>query len=89
MSVESFESIAIANKFYLGVGISYSLFTTLIIIWITENIILLYDVEMFKRMSELDFNVKYEDDRDDGIGVLGESMNEMSQRLRILQGRSR
>lgn len=38
MSVESFrESIAIANKFYLGVGISLILVTTIIIIGITRK----------------------------------------------------
>ena len=84
MSVESFrESIAIANKFYLGVGISLILVTTLIIIWITRKYTqpLLQLADISKRMSELDFNVKYEDDRDDEIGVLGESMNEMSDKL--------
>jgi len=84
MSVESFrESIAIANKFYLGVGISLILVATLIIIWITRKYTqpLLQLADISKRMSELDFNVKYEDDRDDEIGVLGESMNEMSDKL--------
>ena len=84
MSVESFrESIAIANKFYLGVGISLILVTTIIIIGITRKYTqpLLQLADISKRMSELDFNVKYEDDRDDEIGVLGESMNEMSDKL--------
>ena len=62
MSVESFrESIAIANKFYLGVGISLILVATLIIIWITRKYTqpLLQLADISKRMSELDFNVKY------------------------------
>ena len=66
MSVESFrESIAIANKFYLGVGISLILVTTLIIIWITRKYTqpLLQLADISKRMSEL------------------ESMNEMSDKL--------
>ena len=37
--------------------------------------------DISKRMSELDFNVKYADERNDEIGVLGESMNEMSDKL--------
>ena len=84
MSVESFrESIAIANKFYLGVGISLILVTTIIIIGITRKYTqpLLQLADISKRMSELDFNVKYADERDDEIGVLGESMNEMSDKL--------
>ena len=84
MSVESFrESIAIANKFYLGVGISLILVTTIIIIGITRKYTqpLLQLADISKRMSELDFNVKYADERNDEIGVLGESMNEMSDKL--------
>ena len=75
MSVESFrESIAIANKFYLGVGISLILVTTIIIIGITRKYTqpLLQLADISKRMSELDFNVKYADERNDEIGVLGE-----------------
>lgn len=84
MSVESFrESISISNKFYLGLGIGLMIVITVIIIWVTRSftkpIYQLADIS--KRMSNLDFNVKYTEKRDDEIGVLGESMNEMSERL--------
>lgn len=84
MSVESFrESISIANKFYLGLGIALIIMTTIIIILVTRKytkpVLQLADIS--KRMSRLDFNAKYTGKRDDEIGVLGESMNEMSEKL--------
>ncbi len=84
MSVESFrESIAIANKFYLGLGIALIIITTIAIVGMTRRytIPLLQLSDISKRMSELDFNVKYEGVRNDEIGILGESMNEMSEKL--------
>ena len=84
MSVESFrESIAIANKFYLGVGISLILVTTIIIIGITRKYTqpLLQLADISKRMSELDFNVKYPVKTQDEIGVLGNSINMLSEKL--------
>ncbi len=84
MSIESFrESISISNKFYLGLGIGLTFIITSIIIMVTRKftkpIIQLADIS--KHMSNLDFNVKYTGQRDDEIGVLGESMNEMSDKL--------
>lgn len=84
MSVESFkESIGISNKFYLGLGIGLLIMTTIVIIWgmrrFTNPILQLADIS--KKMSNLDFNAKYEGNYDDEIGVLGESMNEMSDKL--------
>ncbi len=84
MSVENFqESIAISNKFYLTVGIVLLIITTLTIILITRRYTkpVLQLAEISQKMSELDFETKYEGNRKDEIGVLGESMNELSEKL--------
>ena len=84
MSVENFqESISISNKFYLAVGIVLLILTTLTIILITRRytqpVLQLADIS--KKMSELDFETKYRGHRKDEIGILGESMNELSEKL--------
>lgn len=84
MSVESFkESIGITNKFYLRLGIGVILLTTVVILLVMNKYTksLLQLSEISKRMSELDFNVKYEGHHNDELGVLGESINEMSEKL--------
>ncbi|MCR5705126.1 MAG: HAMP domain-containing histidine kinase [Eubacterium sp.] len=84
MSVENFqESIAISNKFYLLVGIVLLVITTMTIILIARRYTrpVLQLAEISKKMSELDFETKYEGNRKDEIGVLGESMNELSEKL--------
>lgn len=84
MSVESFrESINISNKFYLGLGIGLLIVITITIIMVTRKftkpIYQLADIS--RRMSNLDFNVRYTGKRDDEIDVLGTSMNELSEKL--------
>lgn len=84
MSVESFkESISISNKFYLGLGIALIIVTTLIIIFVTRKFTdpILQLADISKKMSNLDFNAKYTGNYDNEIGVLGESMNDMSKKL--------
>lgn len=84
MSVESFkESTSISNKFYLGLGITLMLLITVIIILVgkrfTAPILQLADIS--KKMSNLDFEARYQGNHDDEIGILGESMNDMSDKL--------
>ena len=84
MSVESFrESISISNKFYLGLGIIAIILATLIILMITSRYTkpLLELADLSKKMSELDFNAKYTGYHNDEIGMLGNSMNDMSEKL--------
>lgn len=84
MSVESIkESIGITNKFYLRLGVVVILLTTVVILLVMNKYTksLLQLAEISKRMSKLDFNVKYEGHHNDELGVLGESMNEMSEKL--------
>lgn len=77
------EMVSVANRFYLNVGLVITLFgillTGFIAARVTKPIRELADVS--KRMSNLDFDVKYMGNSKDEIGVLGESMNEMSDAL--------
>lgn len=84
MSVENIkESISISNKFYLAVGSVLLIVTTLTIILITRRYTrpVLQLAEISEKMSELDFETKYEGNRKDEIGILGDSMNELSEKL--------
>ena len=84
MSVENFkESVAITNQFYLILGVVVILITTIVILFFmnryTKALLSLADIS--KRMSKLDFNVKYQGHYKDELVVLGESINEMSEKL--------
>lgn len=84
MSVESFrESVSISNKFYLGLGIALIIVITFIMLAVTRKYTkpVLQLADLSQRMSNLDFNAKYAGNYDDEIGVLGESMNDMSRKL--------
>lgn len=83
-SVENIrETLAITNRFYLTLGIII-VFILLVAILILANeytkpILQLADIS--KRMSDLDFEAKYTGNHKDEIGVLGNSINEMSNKL--------
>ena len=84
ISVESIrESIGIANKFYLGVGIGLILIVSVMIILVMRRYTkpVLQLAEISSKMSMLDFEARYTGHRKDEIGVLGESINEMSTQL--------
>lgn len=84
MSVESFrESISISNKFYLGLGIALIIVITVIMLVVTRQYTkpVLQLADLSQKMSHLDFNAKYTGNHNDEIGILGESMNEMSDKL--------
>jgi signal transduction histidine kinase len=84
MSIESFkESINISNKFYLWIGLITIIIATVIILIITSRYTkpLLALADISSKMSELDFNAKYTGHHNDELGVLGRSMNEMSDKL--------
>lgn len=84
MSVESFkESISISNKFYLWIGFVAIIVATIIILIVTSRYTkpLLELADISKKMSELDFNAKYTGHHNDELGVLGNSMNDMSEKL--------
>lgn len=84
MSVESIrESLSIANGFYLTLGIAIILIVTISILIITRRFTkpVLELAHISKKVSELDFDAKYTGKSKDEIGILGESINEMSDKL--------
>ena len=84
VSVENFkESLSITNKFYIGLLIALIVVITILMIVLTRRytIPMLQLATISKKMSELDFDVKYEGKHNDELGVLGDSINEMSEKL--------
>ena len=84
LSVENFkESLSITNKFYIGLLIALIVVITILMIVLTRRytIPMLQLASISKKMSELDFDVRYEGKHNDELGVLGDSMNEMSEKL--------
>ena len=84
LSVENFkESLSITNHFYAGLAIVLIVIITILMIVLTRKytIPMLQLASISKKMSELDFDVKYEGHHNDELGVLGDSMNEMSEKL--------
>ena len=77
------EVVDIVNKFYLNVGLILTVVgvfaTGIIAAKVTQPIREL--AKLSQKMSKLEFDVKYNGKAKDEIGVLGESMNEMSYAL--------
>lgn len=77
------ESVTISNKFLAYIGIIVTFIGTLIMFLFSKNftkpILILSDIA--KRMSHLDFDVKYEGNNQDEIGILGDSINSLSEKL--------
>lgn len=83
-NVESMkESVAIANKFLTYAGIAVTLLIAVVILIATKAVVRpIRQLSMIaKRMSDLDFNVKYTVTTRDEIGELGQSINILSERL--------
>lgn len=84
MSVESFkESISISNNFYLWIGVIAIIIATIVILIVTSRYTrpLLQLADISKKMSELDFEARYTGHHNDELGILGNSMNDMSEKL--------
>lgn len=77
------ESVEISNRFVAYVGGIVSILAIMISITITRRLTrpLLELAELSGKMSNLDFEAKYERHDKDEIGVLGQSMNELSKKL--------
>ena len=77
------EPISLFNNFLIILSVITLLVGSIVIYifsyGISEPIIKL--AKLSKKMSNLDFDTKYQDNRKDEIGILGNSMNEMSQKL--------
>ena len=77
------ESSKIINKFTLYVGITVTLTGILLMFFISRRFTrpILQLAGHAKKMAALDFNEKYNGQRDDEVGILGTSMNVLSTEL--------
>ena len=77
------ESAAISNEFLAYAGIGVTILCVLIMIFVSNQYTkpILALARLAQRMEELNFNVRYEENRRDEIGVLGHSMNSLSDKL--------
>ena len=77
------ESAGISNKFYFFVGIVIVLFSGMIIMIFTNKITnpISELTKLSRRMSDLDFDARYESSVGNEIDLLGESFNRMSEQL--------
>ena len=78
------ESVDLANRFLAYVGIVALLLSSIIVFFTTKRITspILNLAHISERISALDFDVKYEGKAIDEIGVLGNSMNILSDKLK-------
>lgn len=78
------ESVELTNRFTTCVGLISLAFGSILMYFVTDRVTkpLLRLALLSERMSELDFDVKYEGDSRDEIGVLGRSMNTLSDKLK-------
>lgn len=77
------ESAAISNEFLTYVGIVVIVLCILIMVFVSNRYTkpILTLARLAQKMEELNFNVRYEENRKDEIGVLGHSMNSLSDKL--------
>ncbi len=77
------ESVELSNQFLAYVGIAAMALSSLIMYAATKRVTspILKLADISERMSNLDFDAKYEGHAQDEIGVLGNSMNALSDRL--------
>lgn len=78
------ESVKLSNRFLGYVGIIALIFSSVIVFFITKTVTspILKLAGISERMSRLDFDAKYEGGMEDEIGVLGNSMNILSDKLK-------
>lgn len=78
------ESVALSNRFVTYVGLVVLLFGGVLMYFATNRVTkpIMELSRLSERMSQLDFDVSYEDDADDEMGVLGRSMNTLSGKLK-------
>lgn len=77
------ESAAVSNRLLMYVGLAVTWLGILIMVFVSNSYTrpILRLAAHAKRMSELDFGVRYDESREDEIGVLGHSMNVLSDKL--------
>lgn len=77
------ESVGIANRFLAYVGIASVIVCAIILYFVTKKITnpILQLAEISKRMTNLDFEAKFQSKGENEIDFLGEHMNQMSETL--------
>ena len=85
------EGVELANRFLAYVGIAALLVGSLFIYFATKKITspILQLANLSEKMSNLDFDAKYTGQAEDEIGVLGNSMNRLSDTLKETIGQLR
>ncbi|MBE5984994.1 MAG: HAMP domain-containing protein [Paenibacillaceae bacterium] len=85
------DSVALSNRFLAYVGSMALIIGSLFIYFTTKRITtpILQLANLSEKMSGLDFEAKYTGDEKDEIGVLGNSMNQLSDRLKDTIGQLR
>ena len=84
MPVESInESVKISMQFFARIGLGVSIVGIVIAYLVSREFTkpILKLSKISEEMSKLNFNIKYDGDSDDEIGILGNSMNELSDKL--------
>lgn len=78
------ESAALSNRFTTYVGVVVLLFGSILMYFVTNRVTkpIMKLSRLSERMSRLDFEASYEDDAKDEVGVLGRSMNTLSDKLK-------
>ncbi len=78
------ESAALSNRFTTWVVLITLLFGSILMYFVTNRVTkpLLKLAALSEEMSNLNFDVSYEDDARDEVGVLGRSMNTLSDKLK-------
>lgn len=77
------QSASVTNKFYVYMALCMIGVSGLVIILVIQNVTkpIKRLAKISEKMSKLDFEVKYEEDKEDEIGMLGKSMNILSSEL--------
>lgn len=78
------DSVQLSNRFTTCVGLVVLVFGSVLMYFVTNQVTrpIMKLATLSERMSNLDFDVSYEDDAQDEIGVLGRSMNTLSDKLK-------
>lgn len=78
------DSVELSNRFTTYVGIVALLMGSILMYFVTRQVTkpILRLASLSERMSHLDFEASYEGDAEDEIGVLGRSMNILSDKLK-------
>lgn len=79
------ESVRIANSFLLVTCLISMVLAIILVSLITRGIIRpIYQLaDLSQRMAKLDFDSRYDGDQENEVGILGRSMNEMADRLKV------